>query len=154
MLDDNSKHQQRKKLRMILYVVFIFIFIVYLVVASYFIDTLYHYRFLNATLQLTQNLTKAPLGSYATEVLVSYVPQFISLTGALALALVWIEGIDRIIKGYIVSQAGVQRASVLASALSLFSIGEGTYVVFVGGAVLIVASFLVKLKSTSHVRET
>lgn len=100
MLDYYSKLPQRTKfkLKMGLYIFFIGVFLLYLIFASYFVDAAYHDPILKGILQLTQNLTKAPPGSYATEVLVSYGPQFISITAVLALGLVWINAIARAIQ--------------------------------------------------------
>lgn len=75
---------------MVFYAILTVIFILYLVVASYFTDTLLHDRFLKAALVITQTLT-APIGANLAHIIGSLTPPFLSLTGALAIALVWVE---------------------------------------------------------------
>jgi hypothetical protein len=100
VVDNTSKRQRRIKffkffLRLVPFIIVIAVFGAYLIVAAYFMDTLimtaYSYRPLNDTIQLTRNMLKPHLGSYASQVLASSVPQFIVITSYVALVLVWID---------------------------------------------------------------
>lgn len=97
MVNNNSKRQQRIKfpLSLVPFIIVIIVVGVWLVVANYFIAALImtasSIRPLNDTIQLTQNMFKSPPGSYATQLLVPYVPPFILFTADVAILLVYVE---------------------------------------------------------------
>lgn len=91
MANNNLKRPQKFKLSdIVFHAILTVIFILYLVAASYFTDTILHDRFLKAALEITQRLT-APIGANLAYIIGFLTPPFLSLTGALAIALVWVE---------------------------------------------------------------